>query len=147
MLTTRAVLVTDFTVPELPQSEGDGKNPASLPHHLRDVALEGNSSRRRPWCWRTSLHRRIPTSVENGRSTTLQDIAGECGQGGVDLRSTRQSSRTSRQRVSYLRVRRVRDCRPHARRILYMILAAIVAIGDIGGIVVWLGPRHIYKDR
>ena len=35
MLAPRAVLVTDFTVPESPQSEGDGKNLAPLPHHLR----------------------------------------------------------------------------------------------------------------
>jgi hypothetical protein len=35
VLAPRAVLVTDFTVPESPQSEGDGKNLAPLPHHLR----------------------------------------------------------------------------------------------------------------
>jgi hypothetical protein len=38
VLAPRAVLVTDFTVPESPQSEGDGKNLAPLPHHLRCCA-------------------------------------------------------------------------------------------------------------
>ena len=38
MLAPRVVLVTDFTVPESPQSEGDGKNPAPLPHHLHCCA-------------------------------------------------------------------------------------------------------------
>jgi hypothetical protein len=38
VLAPRAVLVTDFTVPESPQSEGDGKNLAPLPHHLRCYA-------------------------------------------------------------------------------------------------------------
>jgi hypothetical protein len=38
VLARRAVLVTDFTVPESPQSEGDGKNLAPLPHRLRCCA-------------------------------------------------------------------------------------------------------------
>ena len=38
VLAPRAVLVTDFTVPEAPQSEGDGKNLSPLPHHLRCCA-------------------------------------------------------------------------------------------------------------
>ena len=35
MLVPRDVLVTEVTVPEWPQSAGDGKNRAPLPHHLR----------------------------------------------------------------------------------------------------------------
>jgi hypothetical protein len=45
VLAPRAVLVTDFTVPEPPQSEGDGKNLAPLPHHLPLL--------RRQRCWQS----------------------------------------------------------------------------------------------